>query len=299
MKLIAFALHEMTRSMEEYMRYSHRKHLAGTAVAIALALPTAVFAGGKMAPMEPVVVTPAPAPMTQPMTWTGFYGGLGIGYGRGASNTGMSTIDGLSFIDGTPDVSFNPSVSGFIGSARLGYDVQHGNFVFGGLIEGSLGKISGSSQTTLTIDGEISNVRLESSCEGNGSCKGSPNKGSPIIESEDITLHARASYSNLMSVALRAGPLINDGNTLLYGRLGLSRAKLTVNLPDSVSGSSTGSGLNAGLGVEHRLNSNISVFAEYNYHDVGKNFTVSSEGTDWSVRGKALHTVNMGLNFRF
>ena len=283
------------------MQHSRRKHLAGTVAAIALALPTMGLAGGKTAAVvEPVVVTPAPAPMTQPMTWTGFYGGLGIGYGRGASNTGMSTIDGLSFIDGTPDVSFNPSVSGFIGSARLGYDVQHGNFVFGGLIEGSLGKISGSSQTTLTIDGKPDSGRKKTQvCEGL-ECQSihisDPNR---ISESEDITLHARASYSNLMSVALRAGPLINDGNTLLYGRLGLSRAKLTVNLPDGVSGSSTGSGLNAGLGVEHRLNSNISVFAEYNYHDVGKNFTVSSEGTDWSVRGKALHTVNMGLNFRF
>ena len=286
------------------MQHSHRKYLSGTAVAIALALPTAVFAGGKMAPMEPVVVAPAPAPMTEPMTWTGFYGGLGIGYGRGASNTGISATEGNDLF------SFNPSVSGFIGSARLGYDVQRGNFVFGGLVEGSLGKISGSSGFTVTSDDTDNEtfVRDASSstllpgcgpsdktpkkCEDNGN---GVNGG----EVDGNAFTASASYSNLMSVALRAGTLVNDNNTLLYGRLGVSRAKLTVGLPLGGSMSSTATGFNAGLGVEHLLNQNISVFAEYNYHDVGKSFTATVDNADWTVKGKGLHTVNMGLNFRF
>ena len=286
------------------MRYSHRKYLSGTAVAIALALPTAVFAGGKMAPMEPVVVTPAPAPMTQPMTWTGFYGGLGIGYGRGASSTGISTP---LFDDDDNEVgllSFNPSVSGFIGSARLGYDVQRGNFVFGGLVEGSLGKISGSSSSSFTItpmgDGH------ESNNPGLGCIRGRGQNQNPVCVGDngdsngETVLTASASYSNLMSVALRAGTLVNDNNTLLYGRLGVSRAKLTANLPAGFGSiSSTATGFNAGLGVEHLLNQNISVFAEYNYHDVGKSFTATVDNADWTVKGKGLHTVNMGLNFRF
>ena len=270
------------------MRYSHRKYLSGTAVAIALALPTAVFAGGKMAPMEPVVVTPAPAPMTQPMTWTGFYGGLGIGYGRGASNTNITSGEPAGLPNGEPEFksqevslrpvfgnqSYNPSVSGFFGSARLGYDVQRGNFVFGGLIEGTAGKISGSE--TISSD-----------------------------DSQSPGGTAHASYSNLMSVAVRGGPLVNDGNTLLYGRLGMSRAKLDARVePDggfgSASGSSTGTGVNVGLGAEHLLTESISVFAEYNYHDVGTSFTMTSDdGPSWDVKGKGLHTVTMGVNFRF
>ena len=286
------------------MQHSHRKHLAGTVAAIALALPTMGMAGGKMAPMEPVVVAPAPAPMTEPMTWTGFYGGLGIGYGRGASNTGISATEGNDLF------SFNPSVSGFIGSARLGYDVQRGNFVFGGLVEGSLGKISGSSGFTVTSEETrpplYSTQTTKSSylpgCDPSGNTpKKCEDNGNGVNggEVDGNAFTASASYSNLMSVALRAGTLVNDNNTLLYGRLGVSRAKLTVGLPLGGSMSSTATGFNAGLGVEHLLNQNISVFAEYNYHDVGKSFTATVDNADWTVKGKGLHTVNMGLNFRF
>jgi len=265
------------------MTNSHRNYLSGTALVIALALPTTVFAGGKMGEIEPVVVTP-PAPMTQPMTWTGFYGGLGVGYGRGVSSTDISNDPPdnevfLSEVALRPLVSqsASPSVSGFIGSARLGYDVQQGNFVFGGLIEGSLGKISGSA-----------------------SIESDPEMFEPSVmqNEESSSSSAKASYSNLMSVAVRGGPLVNDGNTLLYGRLGLSRAKLEVELPDA-NGSSTGTGVNVGLGAEHLLTESISVFAEYNFHDVGTSFSVSSGGSDWDVKGKGLHTVSMGVNFRF
>ena len=287
------------------MQHSHRKHLAGTVAAIALALPTMGMAGGKTSALvEPVIVAPAPAPMTEPMTWTGFYGGLGIGYGRGASNTGISATEGNDLF------SFNPSVSGFIGSARLGYDVQRGNFVFGGLVEGSLGKISGSSGFTVTSDDtgnetlkdrQTSSIRLPGCDASDNQPKKCENGATPPINGEvdGNAFTASASYSNLMSVALRAGTLVNDNNTLLYGRLGVSRAKLTVGLPLGGSMSSTATGFNAGLGVEHLLNQNISVFAEYNYHDVGKSFTATVDNADWTVKGKGLHTVNMGLNFRF
>ena len=274
------------------MRYSHRKYLSGTAVAIALALPTAVFAGGKMAPMEPVVVTPAPAPMTQPMTWTGFYGGLGIGYGRGASNTNITPGEPAGLPNGVVgsgklvfgNQSYNPSVSGFFGSARLGYDVQRGNFVFGGLIEGTAGKISGSETISSQSSIGVKIIENDGPLPGGGT--------------------AHASYSNLMSVAVRGGPLVNDGNTLLYGRLGMSRAKLDARVePEfgaSASGSSTGTGVNVGLGAEHLLTESISVFAEYNYHDVGTSFTMTpDDGPSWDVKGKGLHTVTMGVNFRF
>ena len=121
------------------MQRSYKSYLASTAAAVALALPTASFAGGQTAPVaEPVIVapTPAPAPVAE---WTGFYGGLGLAYGRGASSTGISSITNA----GDPLV-FSPSVTGFLGTARLGYDIQRDNFVFGGLIEGYLGNISGT-----------------------------------------------------------------------------------------------------------------------------------------------------------
>lgn len=273
------------------MRNTHRNCLSGATIAIAFALPATAIAGGKMAEIEPVVVTP-PAPMTQPMTWTGFYGGLGLGYGRGVSSTDISGQESIGILSvqeaASPlrsSVSSSPRVSGIIGSARLGYDVQQGNLVFGGLFEAGLNKISGSAAID---DGGGVSPRLEMSNGGSSSPS------------------ASASYSNLMSVAVRGGPLINDGNTLLYGRLGLSRAKLSVDIPwnggPDASGSSTGTGVNIGFGAEHLLTESISVFAEYNYHDVGTSFSVRPEnsfGPDWNVKGKGLHTVNLGLNVRF
>lgn len=130
------------------MRKEHRTYLAGTVAALALGLPGASIAGGAAEPMaEPVVITPiATAPAPAP--WTGFYAGLGVGYGRGASSTGISTTTN----SGAP-LAFNPSVSGFLGSARLGYDIQQGNLVFGGLIEGSLGSISGTDTAVITLPG--------------------------------------------------------------------------------------------------------------------------------------------------
>jgi outer membrane immunogenic protein len=271
------------------MQHSHRSYLVSTVAALAIALPTAGFAGGKMgAVAEPVVIAPAPAPAPAPVAeWTGFYGGLGVAYGRGVSNTEISSVT----LSGDP-VVFSPSVTGFLGTARLGYDIQQGNFVFGALIEGSLGKISGTDTTVITLGSTASTDECTI-----GSAVFCP---STAVQGDTITLSAKASYSNLMSVALRGGGLVNDGNTLLYGRLGMSRAKLTATLPGTLgSVSTTGTGFNAGLGVEHRLNRNISIFAEYNYHDVGKTFTTNVAGEDWTVSGKGLHTIGAGVNFRF
>ena len=48
------------------------------------------------------------------------------------------------------------------------------------------------------------------------------------------------------------------------------------------------------------MTESISVFAEYNFHDVGTLFTVTdSNNQNWNVKGNGLHTVSMGVNFRF
>lgn len=252
------------------MSRSSLKYLTSAVVASAFVIPTASFGGSKMdAPAESVVIS---SPVAQPVDWTGFYGGVSLGYGRGVSATDVQRDPP----PGPPGWLISPSVSGATGSLRLGYDTQQGGFVYGGLLEANFGKFDGSAEKDPLI-------------------------GGPAAE-------PRASYSNLMSIALRAGPVVNDGNTLLYGRLGLSRAKLTIdNIAaagpwQDLKDSKTGTGLNVGFGAEHRLGRNISIFAEYNYHDVGKSFAItpaSGPGPDWQVRGKGLHVISAGMNFRF
>lgn len=86
--------------------------VATTAAALAL-LSQPVLAGSATAPApEPIVSSPAIAP-TGP-DWTGFYGGVQLGFADVDSNT--------------PGVSGD----GFIGGLIAGYDYDFGNFVLGG-----------------------------------------------------------------------------------------------------------------------------------------------------------------------
>ncbi|MCC5984572.1 MAG: porin family protein [Rhodobacteraceae bacterium] len=216
---------------------------------------------------EPVI----PAPVAAAPDWTGFYVGADIGLARGASGTAITRDSS----PGPPAWTADPRVRGTLGSLRLGYDMQMDDFVVGALLEAGLGTASASQ------------VR--------------PGDDGPPAE-------PRARYSNLMSAALRAGALVNDGDTLLYGRLGVSRARIAIdNVAEDgpwteLSGRANGTGLNLGLGAEHRMGGGATVFAEYNYHGVGRNFTVerpSGPPPDWDVRGKALHVFQVGVNFRF
>lgn len=74
------------------------------------------FAGSYApAPAEPVVMTPAPAPVYTGGDWTGAYGGISLGYG---------------------DYDFDPSSSdGMIYGLHAGYDHDFGSFVLGGELE--------------------------------------------------------------------------------------------------------------------------------------------------------------------
>ncbi len=74
------------------------------------------FAGSMdPAPVQPVVTTPAPAPVYMGNDWTGAYAGLNLGYGD--AEAGGASNDGLLY------------------GAQVGYDHDFGNFVMGGELE--------------------------------------------------------------------------------------------------------------------------------------------------------------------
>jgi outer membrane immunogenic protein len=68
--------------------------------------------------------SPQPAPVQAPPVWTGFYAGLNVGGGFGASRNAF-TIAGF----GLP--SFDTSLEGAVGGAQAGYNWQTGPLVLG------------------------------------------------------------------------------------------------------------------------------------------------------------------------
>ncbi|MBV0911912.1 outer membrane protein [Anianabacter salinae] len=84
--------------------------IAGGSAAL---ISTSAFAGNlDPAPVEPVIVQPAPVAAPAGVDWSGSYGGVSLGYGTSVTSTA-------------------PSGDGIVGGAFVGYNYDFGNFVVG------------------------------------------------------------------------------------------------------------------------------------------------------------------------
>lgn len=135
------------------------------------------------------------------------------------------------------DTGVVPASGGGISySARVGYDVQLGNvMVIGGLLE--LGRT------------EIGATGIHS-----------------IFPQDSV--HYR--IGNHAVLAARFGPRVGDG--LIYGKAGIAFGQLQttyMNWAPTSYGSEILTGYNVGVGYEHAVNADWSLFAELNYLDFG------------------------------
>lgn len=76
----------------------------------------------------PVRTAPAPIVAAPIFTWTGFYGGINLGWGWLNDNSQSVVLGGA-----TPGTLFfdNNNDGGFVGGAQIGYNYQMGSFVVG------------------------------------------------------------------------------------------------------------------------------------------------------------------------
>lgn len=229
------------------------------------------LAGGVVAPVvqtTPVVMAPITAPVTG--TWQGPYAGGSIGYSFGGEDViGLDRFSGDTLIARGTDLG-DADLKGATAGLHLGYRWQRGSWVFGPELGIEGGNVDGgSSVAAFGLDGQI--------------------------ESE---------INHLATLVLKTGYEVSPG-TLVYGTAGVARGDFdyigTV-ADESQSIGYTSTGYAVGLGVERRMNPRLSVFAEYQYRDFGREDLFFDLGEDERIETIATpthSTVKVGVNFTF
>jgi outer membrane immunogenic protein len=230
-----------------------------------VALVTAMIAGNSSAG-EPAYEIPPPV---VERGWSGLYGGVFGGYGSGDADILFNTKN-----ENGDFWNLDQDIEGELFGGRIGYDFQSGNFVFG-----------------LYADIAYANI------DGDRSNPGGPPVG------------FKTEIDTIATLQGRIGILLNNNRTLLYLHGGGALADVTLSgsggpANDFNSQSDWRAGLVGGIGIEHMLTNNLSIYAEYSY----MNFLESdrfliSDGSDYkgAVDGgeSDLHTILLGVNMRF
>jgi outer membrane immunogenic protein len=274
--------------------------IGGWALATALA---ASLCGGVAQAADMPLKAPPVAPG---VNWTGFYVGGHIGYGWGTKDFSLPDIAGEKFGDcsgkdrecfdfsklGSPALSHK--LSGFLGGAQAGFNLQSGAFVYG--VEGQF-SWTGMKEDSLSKLGQFNLVNCWSDI------------------SKEIDLKAHTEVNWVATIAGRLGYAID--RVLIYGKAGVAFADQDYNWIVIKGGkdlatakfSDTRTGWMVGGGAEWALWHNWSAKLEYNYMDfgtetinVGANVCLNGQCTKKDVRvdiEEHMHVVKLGVNYRF
>jgi outer membrane immunogenic protein len=201
----------------------------------------------------------APRYVEQPASWAGWYigGNVGVAWQQATAST---SYQGFAQDPNT----FSKSV--FIGGGQIGYNWQHGNFVFG--LEGDISGLSGK------------------------------NTG----ERQDATGYQYSSrISWLSTVRGRFGLAVGDTMAYMTAGVAFGGVKNTVDVGEgSFSNTKTRTGWTVGGGVEHMLNRNWTIGLEALFVDLGKssfNFADAGEKTGHFRTQAVIGRVK--LNYKF
>lgn len=238
---------------------------------VALAAMVSGASAADISPVESPILTPVAA-----TNWTGFYGGVQAGYGWGDAELTFNTANEAGHF-----WPMDQDLSGGVFGAQIGYDVNYGNIVLGIVGDYSWANIGGSSS---------------------------------IDKPPDTAF--KTDLDGIFTLRARAGMLVRE-RTLAYAHGGFASGKFTVTGPgDEIAPkpaaefetlSSWKSGAVAGVGVEHMLTNNISLFAEYSYFwfaDPDLSLLIDEENSfDYKGAlnnlGRSVNVIKVGANYRF
>jgi outer membrane immunogenic protein len=230
----------------------------GLLVATSAGFAAAVVPGAQAADMP----IKAPRYVEPAANWEGWY--VGVHAGAAWQQTQTATDEFGDFFGAS---SF--SKTGFIGGGQIGYNWQHGNFVFG--LEGDISGLSGK------------------------------NSGTPGFNFDSYT-SLQSQIRWLSTVRGRFGLAVGD--TMAYATAGVAigGVKNTVNLFGNTpySSSKTKAGWTVGGGIEHMLSRNWTIGLEGLFVDLGK--TSVSSGFNLAKTTKFSNQAIIGrvkLNYKF
>jgi outer membrane immunogenic protein len=253
-----------------------RTHLLTTAALIALS--GSAFAADMGLPMKAPV--PAPIPYTG---WQGWYIGGAIGAAR-LNTTAATTAtfsDGDTFSgppcgdDGVNAQGCSTGTTGFTAGVQVGYDWQSRYFVYG-----------------VVADWTWTNLKHSMSRQDGGSSH----------------QFFQAKVDWLATFRGRMGLAVDDTLVYVTGGLALAELKSSVTTQTADSGATFNNSLSkvqagwvAGVGAEHKLTQNWSVFGEFLYYDLGR-ATASGSSSIAGYSTEFTHEIfqgKVGVNYRF
>jgi outer membrane immunogenic protein len=204
----------------------------------------------------------APRYIEPAASWAGWY--IGAHAGAAWQQTSVSTLE-------ENDVPFNGntfSKTGFIGGGQIGYNWQHGNFVFG--LEGDISGLSGKNSLFSPSSSPTSAYGFSSQIRW------------------------------LSTVRSRFGLAVGD--TMVYATAGVAfggvRNSFSEN-HDAKSQSKTKVGWTVGGGVEHMLNRNWTIGLEGLFVDLGRSSITCSECDKTTRFSNQAVIGRVKLNYKF
>lgn len=242
--------------------------IAALGATTAIAAGTAT-AGGYVPPIaeSPVVVAPV-VEMATP--WEGGYVGASLGYVFGADDE----IGLTSSVGGVVDARNKDLGSADIKGAALGvhggYRWQRQNWVFGPELTIEGGSIDGSEDVTFVSNGTTQSAEFQNE------------------------------INYLSTLVMKTGYVVRP-DTLVYGTFGVAYGDFDVSVDGYDSDSYTKTGVAAGLGVERKMNPQLSVFAEYQYRYFEKEEVSFDDGASTlTTEATPKHSiVKVGVNYAF
>ncbi|QOG23301.1 outer membrane protein [Bradyrhizobium sp. SEMIA] len=235
----------------------------------ALAVASAPALAADMAAKAPIYKAPVPVPFV----WTGCY--VGSNVGGGWAHTGYRVDDPTQGAFNGSSLGSNNG-SGVVGGGQVGCDYQTGNWVFGAQAMFDAADIKGSH-----LD---------------------PINAFPLVWTSKISWLATATGRVGYTVAPQALLYLKGGAAWVRTHDDRTGPALGIILSYTTPDRSD-FGWTVGAGFEYLLTRNWSVFAEYNYIDVGAHrasYTRNTDGASFFVdASRQVHMATVGVNFRF